>query len=44
MILEAMSYPPMGTNITKKIREPAFKAMASYDCSFYCYKILCYTE
>ncbi|OMJ81471.1 hypothetical protein SteCoe_18035 [Stentor coeruleus] len=35
MMLEAISYPRMGANITKKIREMSFKAMISYESAFY---------
>lgn len=35
MILEAFSYPRMGANITRKIRELAFRAMISYESAFY---------
>ena len=35
MILESLSYPRMGANLTRKIREQSFKAMVSYETAFY---------
>jgi ATP-binding cassette, subfamily B (MDR/TAP), member 1 len=35
VVIQASSYPRMGANVTKKMRELSFKAMISYETGFY---------